>query len=401
MTFQNIILNIIFLSFIIFSPIVFFLTPRRLRPYTISLIGIIFYFLLAGGFLFLILGEIILVYLLTRKGKRNIFYTEIGILISLFSLAYYKVLIFQRAVNFIANTMVTQDYFLKDTLLLPLGLSFFTFLLIHYIIDYRKCKIKQHKFVDFFAFVMFFPTMAAGPLRRFQHFNKELYKSRFIPTNVFNGAIRILIGLFKKIVIADSLAVFAVNFQRYYTATNSSPAELWLSIFAFSLMIYFDFSALADIAIGSSKIFGIKVPENFNNPYLKRNIALFWRSWHITLYNWLLDYVYKPLGGSRTTKIKAIRNILIVFVLVGLWHGVSLGFVIWGLYHGLLVSAYKLYADNLRPVFQRFSFYSSNGRVIMATTFTFFLVSVGWVFFATTHIDTSILVMKKIFLVDI
>src|SRR3989344_9331773 len=323
MAFQNIILNVIFLAFVIISPLMFFLTPRKYRSYTISLIGIIFYYLLAGPFLFLILGEIIFIYILTKKSKKNILYAEIGILASLFLLAYYKIRIFQNAVIFAVNSIILQDYFLKGSILLHLGLSFFTFLLIHYLIDCRKGKIKHHKFIDFVAFVMFFPTIAAGPLRRFQNFNKELYRARFTANNVFIGTIRILFGFFKKIVIADSLAVFATNFQNLSGATTSTPAELWISIFAYSLMIYFDFSALADIAIGSSRLLGIKVPENFNNPYLKRNIVLFWRSWHITLYRWVMDYVYKPLGGSRRSELIAFMNIYIIFILVGLWHGVS------------------------------------------------------------------------------
>src|SRR3989344_924616 len=389
MAFQNIILNIIFLAFVIISPLIFFLTPRKYRSYTISLLGIIFYYLLAGPFLLFILGEIILIYILTKKGKRNILYTEIGILVALFILAYYKVWIFQSAILFAINVIILQDYFLKGSLLLPLGLSFFTFLLIHYLIDYRKGKIKHHKFIDFLAFMMFSPTIAAGPLRRFQHFNKELYKSRFTANNAFIGTLRILIGFFKKIVIADSLAVFAINFQNLSGATASSPTELWISIFAYSLMIYFDFSALADIAIGSSRLLGIKVPENFNKPYLKRNIALFWRSWHMTLYKWLVDYVYIPLGGSRASKIKTIRNILIIFVLIGLWHGVSTNFVLWGLWHGFLVAMYKLYSDHMKPKVQNNSFYSSRYMTIISVLFTFFLVSIGWVFFASSTIDVS------------
>ena len=398
MAFQNIILNVVFLAFVVISPVIFFLTPKKYRSYSISILGIIFYYLLAGPFLLFILGEIVLIYILTRKGKRNILYTEIGILVTLFILAYYKIWIFQYAILFAINDIVIQDYFLKGSILLPLGLSFFTFLLIHYLIDYQKGKIKHHKFIDFAAFVLFFPTIAAGPLRRFQNFNKELYNAKFTSNNVFIGILRILIGFFKKIVIADSLAVFATNFQHYYGGAASSPAELWISIFAYSLMIYFDFSALADIAVGSSRLFGIKVPENFNNPYLKRNIALFWRSWHMTLYKWLVDYVYIPLGGSRASKIKTIRNILIIFVLIGLWHGVSPNFVLWGLWHGFLVSMYKLYSDHMKPKVQNNSFYSSRYMTIISVLFTFFLVSIGWVFFATSTVDASFIVIKKIFL---
>ena len=221
-------------------------------------------------------------------------------------------------------------------LILPVGISFYTFQALSYTIDvYRKKIEPTTDAVAFFAYISFFPQLVAGPIERSTNLLPQFQKERiFTFESGADGLRQMLWGFFKKIVIADQCAKYVDVVFADYSSQNGST--LLLAVFLFSIQIYADFSGYSDIAIGTAKLFGIRLMRNFNNPYFSRDIAEFWRRWHISLTTWFRDYVYIPLGGSRVSKAKIIRNTFIIFLLSGFWHGANWTFIVWGAYHALL-----------------------------------------------------------------
>ena len=225
-------------------------------------------------------------------------------------------------------------------LALPIGISFYTFQVISYVIDVYNEKAKAQKnFLKFATYVSLFPQLIAGPIVRYTDIDKELENREYKVENFSQGVRRFVIGLAKKILIANVLGELITAFSN---ASEPSVLFYWLNGIAVTLQIYFDFSGYSDMAIGIGKMLGFSFPENFNYPYISKSITEFWRRWHITLSSWFRDYVYIPLGGNRVSKLKWLRNILIVWMLTGLWHGASWNFVIWGLLYGILLVIEKL-----------------------------------------------------------
>jgi alginate O-acetyltransferase complex protein AlgI len=258
-----------------------------------------------------------------------------------------------------------------------LRISFFTFEFIHYAVDRYKGKAVAGTLGEYLAFILFFPTMVAGPIKRFQDFRPKLESpSTDWPADWNRGITRILCGLVKKLVIADSMTAFT-NHLNYADVARAQRWVLPVWLLAYGIKIYFDFSGYSDIAIGSARLFGIKVPENFDWPYFRTNIAEFWKHWHISLYRWLVDYIYIPLGGSRVRPRRVIRNILITMMVSGIWHGAGLNFVVWGLWHGLLLTIHRSWRRFLGPV-------RLTGRVpqVAGWALTFSAVTIGWAFFS-------------------
>ena len=262
-------------------------------------------------------------------------------------------------------------------ILLPVGISFYTFQALSYTIDIYRHKMKPtHDIVAFFAFISFFPQLVAGPIERATNLLPQFERQRtFDYTAAVDGMRQILWGLFKKIVVADTCAV-AVNqiFANYQTLDS---LNLTWGAFLFTFQIYGDFSGYSDIAIGTAKLFGINLLQNFNFPYFSRDIAEFWRRWHISLTTWFRDYIYIPLGGNRVSTLKHIRNILVVWALTGLWHGASWNFVLWGVYYGLFLLLEKF-------VLQK---YLKKIPSWLCTVYTMLVVMIGWVFFSQTDFD--------------
>ncbi|MEP6955284.1 MAG: MBOAT family O-acyltransferase [Chthoniobacterales bacterium] len=260
---------------------------------------------------------------------------------------------------------------------LPLGISFFTFEFIHFAADRYRGTAKAGTFGEYLAFILFFPTMVAGPIKRFQDFVPKLQSpSKNWALDWHRGVTRILAGLVKKFAIADLLGAWTINLNHGAIAlADRRVLPLWL--LAYGIKIYIDFSAYSDIAIGSARLFGIRVPENFDWPYLRRNITEFWRHWHISLSRWLMDYVYIPLGGSRVSSPRIYGNIILTMLISGLWHGAGLNFIAWGLWHGCLLAGHRLWRKN-RPVGnQEPSLLGS----ALSWALTFLLVNLGWAFF--------------------
>ncbi|MBQ8502356.1 MAG: MBOAT family protein [Bacteroides sp.] len=275
-------------------------------------------------------------------------------------------------------------------LILPVGISFYTFQALSYTIDVYKGKLKAtHDVVSFFAFISFFPQLVAGPIERATNLLPQfLVPRRFDYAQAVDGMRQILWGLFKKMVVADNCAM-AVDriFTNYETLDGS---HLWLGALYFTFQIYGDFSGYSDIAIGTAKLFGIRLMRNFNVPYFSRNIAEFWKRWHISLNTWFVDYVYIPLGGSRNERWKTMRNTLVIFLLSGLWHGANWTFIAWGAYHGLLFLPLLLMNGR-----RKFPDVVAAGRCLprvgelLQMLLTFLLVLLGWVIFRAENITQA------------
>ena len=273
--------------------------------------------------------------------------------------------------------------------ILPVGISFYTFQALSYSIDIYRGKIEPTKdIVAFFFFISFFPQLVAGPLERASSLLPQFLKKReFDYDTAMEGMRQILWGLFKKLLIANNCA-YAVDSVFYLHSRTTIPgSDLLLAAILFSFQIYADFSGYSDIAIGTAKLFGIKLSRNFNNPYFSRNVSEFWRRWHISLMSWFRDYVYIPLGGNQGSKLRTIINVFVVFLLSGMWHGANWTFIVWGLYHAVLFLPTVLMGRKSQ------SDIVAKGRILPSLKemgqmfFTFCLVLFGWILFRSESIS--------------
>ncbi|MBL7966844.1 MAG: MBOAT family protein [Prolixibacteraceae bacterium] len=271
-------------------------------------------------------------------------------------------------------------------IILPVGISFYTFQSLSYSIDIYRGKITPtNDFVSFMTFVSFFPQLVAGPIERAADLLPQFLKPRaFNPTHLISGFRFILYGLFKKMVIADRLAYFVDHV--YSNSGDYDGITLLAATFLFGIQIYCDFSGYSDIAIGSARLLGFDLMQNFRTPYLSRNFKEFWHRWHVSLSTWFRDYVYIPLGGNRVSQSRWIVNIMITFTLSGLWHGASLTFIIWGFLHGLFLVAEHLLSKKIKLP-ENFSWI---GLVI-----TFLLVNLNWVFFRAETLSQSLQILAS------
>ena len=325
----------------------------------------------------------------TQRGKKAVMIANI--IVNLGILGVYKYYDF-FATQFARLFGIESDFLLLH-LILPVGISFYTFQALSYSIDvYRKQIQPTHDIVAFTAFLSFFPQLVAGPIERATNLLPQFQKKRtFDYATAVDGMRQILWGLFKKIVVADNCATYVDTV--FADISNQSGSTLLLAAVLFTFQIYGDFSGYSDIAIGTAKLFGIKLMRNFNVPYFSRDIAEFWRRWHISLTTWFRDYVYIPLGGSRPdtsclsplasrlsptayTKCIAVRNTFIIFLLSGFWHGANWTFVLWGAYHALLFVPLLLMGKN-----RRYRDDNQTWSDIPKMVGTFLLVMVGWILF--------------------
>lgn len=276
----------------------------------------------------------------------------------------------------------TDNMLLK--VILPVGISFYTFQALSYSIDvYRKKVEPTHDIVAFFAFIAFFPQLVAGPIERATNLLPQFLKNRtFQYGQAVDGLRQILWGLFKKMVIADTCAIYVNRIWETYDMQSSGVLILGAVLFTFQ--IYGDFSGYSDIAIGTAKLFGINLMRNFNSPYFSRDIAEFWRRWHISLTTWFRDYIYIPLGGSRVNKAKIIRNTFVIFLVSGLWHGANWTFLAWGAFHAILFLPLILLGWNRRYTDQPLTW-----RHVPQILCTFVLVVFGWILFRAESISQA------------
>ncbi len=322
-----------------------------------------------------------------RHGQNARQFMWAGIVFNLGLICYFKyTFFFVENVNYLAGTGLVIGQ-----IILPLGISFFTFQQIEYLVDTFKGNTKKSKFSDYLLFVTFFPQLIAGPIVKHNEVLpqiKSLSKKCFSSENIAHGLGFFIIGLFKKVVIADSIAHYATPvFQAAAMGETISFAESWIACFAYTFQLYFDFSGYCDMAIGLGLLFGIRLPINFNSPYKSVSIIDFWRRWHITLSRFLREYLYIPLGGNRTGKYRQLLNLGITMFLGGLWHGAGWTFIIWGMLHGafLIVTHTLLKVTSVRLP-------RSLGVFI-----TFFVVALFWVMFRAENIDAALTLYQAMF----
>jgi alginate O-acetyltransferase complex protein AlgI len=301
-----------------------------------------------------------------------------SISVNLAILAYYKYANFfvSELNNVLSHSELSIDSF--GTIILPIGISFFTFQKLSYIVDiYRGRREPLKNIVDYALYVAMFPQLIAGPIIRFHEISEQL-KSRVESWELFtNGVMRFCWGLTKKVLIANSCAeiadaVFMLNIELLDTKTA------WIGTLAYTLQIYFDFSAYSDMAIGLGMLFGFRFPENFNRPYSSISITDFWKRWHMTLSRWFKDYLYIPLGGNRNGTYRTYINLIIVFMLCGLWHGASWTFLFWGLYHGAFL-IFDRVTDLRKATQERYT--------VLRRLITLLIVMIGWVLFRSDNIS--------------
>lgn len=351
-----------------------------------------------GACIFVFLGFVFLM----RKSRSRNWSTSIVILAVI---GLFIVLKTEEPAHWLSSILRTQTG--QDTTLASstdiqwLGFSYVAFRLIHTLRDRQSGLLPDLTLREYMTYVIFFPTYAAGPIDRVERFNID-YRA----VTAFNGRdanqitlglSRITIGLFKKFIVADSLAYFSLSATTLSQA--QSNAAVWIMLYSYALRLYLDFSGYSDIAIGIGMLFGIQLPENFDRPYLKNNITAFWQSWHITLSNWVRSYVYSPL--SRTLlkrKIKPSNDVIILIctlstmLIIGLWHGAALPFALWGLWHGLGLFVHKLWSDRTRSWYRGLKQrpMMSNLWQFMGVVLTFHFVLLGWVWFALPETTTAI-----------
>jgi len=319
----------------------------------------------------------------------------VGIVINLSMLGFFKYFnFFVDSAASVLETIGFQPHMPILRVILPVGISFYTFQTMTYTIDIYRGKLHPTKnFVDFALFVSFFPQLLSGPIERATNIIPQICNPRNLTREkVLMGLNLVLLGYFKKIAIADTLAPIA---DKIFAAPEMmSAGQLWIGVYAFTFQIYGDFSGYTDIARGIALILGFEIMENFNAPYLSRSITEFWRRWHISLSTWLRDYLYIPLGGSRLGMARTYVNLIITMFLCGLWHGAAWQFVIWGLAHGLYLAGHRmiLRGKKLDLAWPR----TRPGWFveILKMLFTFHLVAVTWVFFKSPTISSALIYLE-------
>ena len=324
-----------------FLPIViilYFIVPKKFKNFILFLSSIFFYFCGEPIYTFLMIGEIFIAYVgaryLEKHRKKSILVSLLAIHIGALGLFKYS----DFTINNINQIFGSKIPLLK--LALPIGISFYTFQIISYVVDVYRGKVKAQKsFLKLATYVSLFPQLIAGPIVRYETIEKELDNRTSNFENFAYGVRRFVIGLGKKVLIANMLGELCDVFS---TTNEKSVLFYWIFAISYSLQIYFDFSAYSDMAIGLGRMFGFHFLENFNYPYISKSITEFWRRWHMSLSSWFRDYVYIPLGGNRKGTIILVRNIFIVWALTGIWHGANWTFVIWGLMFGIMLIIEKL-----------------------------------------------------------
>jgi alginate O-acetyltransferase complex protein AlgI len=382
-------------AFFVLAFAVHWLSPRAVRPWVLIACGLFFYGWYHPPHLPLVLAVTLVVWALGRAiaadagPARRLAFVG-GVAGALGLLAYYKYSgFFLRSLGAVVPGVTTWVPGGAAGLAAPLAISFFTFEFVHYLIEVRRGSFGPASLRDFLLFIFFFPTLVCGPIKRFGPFHaQEKAVPRLDPAHAHDGLARIVVGLAKKTLGADLLAPYAAPVL--LQPDVHGWGTLWLATYAYAFQIYLDFAGYSDIAIGSARLLGYTVPENFDWPYLQPNVARFWRSWHMSLTSWITDYVYVPLGGSRGGPARATANRVASMALCGLWHGAAFHFVAWGLYHGVLLALFRLWETARGPRPPRGTLARAG-----ATPLTFHVVCVGWVLFVC-DVRTAVRVIGRL-----
>lgn len=368
-----------------FLPIVlvlYYLTPHRFKNVVLFLSSLVFYAWGEPKYVFLMVGSVLIGYIaglfMDGRFKKVVLIVSIGL--CLLSLIYFKYTDF--LVNNINTVLQTELPLLK--LVLPIGISFYTFQIISYIVDVYRGKVeKQRNFLYLATYISMFPQLIAGPIVRYSDIQEQLITRRIRSSEIANGIIRFVIGLAKKVLIANQLGELC---QMFRDSSEKTILFYWVYAVAIALHIYFDFSGYSDMAIGLGKILGFSFPENFRYPFMSKSATEFWRRWHISLGNWFRDYVYIPLGGNRKGLIRQLFNIWLVWILTGFWHGAQWNFVIWGLFFAVLLMIEKIW------LYEKLQAATIWNRIYM-----FFVVTISFVIFDATDVRQLVLTVGNLF----
>lgn len=394
------------LQYALFLPLVvllYWLSPQKFRVPILLATSYLFYMSWRPVFIFLIVGLTVANYFLglaIDRSKNNKKAWLIGAtVLNLATLAYFKYAYFLDDVARTIFKPLFEVPHIPFDIVLPLAISFFVFEFIHYTVDVYRGSAPVKSFPAFALFASFFPTQIAGPIKRFQDFVPQFENPpKFSMEHIDKGVPLILLGLFKKVLIADNLTFFVQG--GFANPQHFSGLDLWVFAYAFAFQIYFDFSGYTDIARGSAALFGYKVPINFNLPYLASNISEFWHRWHISLSTWLRDYLFIPLGGSKCSRLLTSRNLLLTMTLGGLWHGAAMHFLVWGVYHGLALVIHREFQRVKKSVSWLAGAIDSIPGRVASTLLTFHVVLIGWVLFRAETMTSATIILKKMFTLE-
>lgn len=351
--------------------IAYFLVPSKYvlaRKYILMVFSIAFYASGESIYVFLITASVLVTYLLSKQiQKRNVFAFVTALIVVLLPLGVFKYS------NFIIdniNRILHQGISNLD-LVMPIGISFYTFQILTYIVDLYKGQVKRQNNIGLLTlYIFFFPQLIAGPIVKYADIENALRSSNEDWDKIKDGTRRFILGLAKKVILANQIG-YIVDQVTSTDFSRVSTSIMWLASIAFTIQLYFDFSGYSDMAIGLGKIFGFEFKENFNSPYHSLSITEFWRRWHISMGSFFRDYIYIPLGGSKKSKFRWMINILIVWAVTGLWHGANWNFVVWGLYYAILLMAEKLFLNRILNKCPK----------LIAWLYAFFATVIGWTLF--------------------
>jgi len=392
MVFSSLIFLFIFLPFFLLA---YYLTPARYRNYPALAGSCVFYAWGAPKFLFVLAIMCILNYQFggaifrtdRQDGARRRRILALALALNLGLLFYFKYSnFFITEINMLLSAAGMQQVRWLPVML-PIGISFFTFHMISYLVDvYRGIVTPAARFVDYFLYIIFFPQLIAGPIIRYHDIADQIRSREFVSTRFVSGALRFCAGLGKKALIANVLGEMADSAFDLKMG-NLSVSFAWLGVLCYSFQIYFDFSGYSDMAIGLGRMLGFQFLENFNFPYIARNFTEFWRRWHISLSNFMREYLYVPLGGNKVQKWRMFLNLWIVFLLSGFWHGASYNFLAWGAFHGFFLSL-----DKLVP-----SSWTSRIPRLAAAPVNFVVLMFSWVFFRADNLGHAVDYIGRMF----
>ncbi len=371
---------------------VYFLLQKRLRNLFLLLASLFFYAWGEHVLVLLMMSSICANYVMgilisnsLEKGNLTAskVFLSIGVGLDLLVLIYYKYIHF--LVENLAQIDIVIDIDISNVTL-PIGISFFTFQSISYLIDVYRGTVKgQRSIINLGMYISLFPQLIAGPIVRYVDISREI-ESRTIDSALFKtGISRFIIGFAKKVIIANNVGLIA---DKVFGAPvdEISTSLSWIGILCYTLQIYYDFSGYSDMAIGLGKMFGFNFKENFDHPYIAKSVREFWRRWHISLSTWFRDYLYIPLGGNRKGKYRTYVNLLIVFFLTGLWHGASWSFIVWGLFHGFFIIIERLWTN-----------YETNKFAVLKRIYLLLVVMIGWVIFRAEDLGYALSYIQKMF----
>ncbi|ATW24522.1 MBOAT family O-acyltransferase [Candidatus Formimonas warabiya] len=385
-----------FFFLLLLSSLFYWAFPKG-RVYILGVASAVFYGWAGTGYLILFAVMSVCTYLcsvyLYRTGRR--IFLWLGLLINLGNLVFFKYALFLlREITGLTGLVLVPPGSILGQLVLPIGISFYTFQLVAYLVDVSRGEIVPPSLVRFWVFISFFAQLVAGPIMRGKDFLPQvarLEKVRFQAGLVKWGIFFIALGLFKKVVVADHIAP-AVDWF-FARPRYVSGLQAWLGAYLFGFQIYLDFSGYSDIALGLGKLFGLELTRNFATPYFSRNPSEFWRRWHITLSGWVRDYIYIPLGGSRKGPARRNINLFLAMTVCGFWHGAAWTFLIWGAFHGLVLVIYHQVKSRWS-----FAFLSEQARHLLSVFLTWQIVTLGWVFFRAPSLPKAFTYIGHMFL---